>query len=88
MHIKNNIKNHLINENINFIEFNTDPTSLKFEDTYHPYKLYDLNLPIYKIIQPLKNLYVFNTGILNRAGGINPTAVIFCHIEKHVVEDL
>jgi hypothetical protein len=49
--------------------------------------MYNIERSLNEKINPLINLFVFNTGILNRAGGLNPTAVIFCIIEKHIEED-
>jgi len=67
---------------------NIGATSLKLEDIYHPYNLFkhNDNQGLYNLINPVDNLFVFNTGLLKRAGGINPSATIFCLIEKHINE--
>jgi hypothetical protein len=36
----------------------------------------------------LTNLYVCHTGILDRAGGLNPTATLFCLIEELIEKNL
>ncbi len=81
------IKDLLNKENIEYIEHNINTTTLKLEDTYHPYRLYNKTLDFKERYNPYKNLFVYHTGILDRAGGINPTASIFCLIE-HSIDSL
>ncbi len=82
--IKERIKKLLIDQNIEFIDTNSNNNKLKLEDTYHPFKLYCKNLSFNQRFNPKSNLYVCNTGLLDRAGGLNPTAVLFCLIEDHI----
>lgn len=84
---KDLIKALLIKSKIEFEEVNSDITSMKLEDIYHPYNLFKRS-SLKRSYQVVDNLYQFNTGILKRSGGINPTAVLFCLIEKHIHEDL
>ncbi|MFM7022542.1 MAG: hypothetical protein ACKOXB_06150 [Flavobacteriales bacterium] len=72
-------------EGIPFTEVESGASSLKLEDTYHPYKLFG-DKDVIENYHPATNLYLFNTGLLQRAGGINPTAALFCLIEHHVEE--
>ena len=83
---RNKIRNFLTSNNINFREINADATTMKVEDVYHPYALfqYKNDESIWDVYHPLGNLYLFNTGLLKRAGAINPTASLFCLIEQHV----
>jgi hypothetical protein len=68
-------------------ELNPTAVSMqKLEDTYHPYRLFPSGDGQSDYFHPLRNLYLFNTGLLARSGGINPTAALFCLIEKHVDE--
>lgn len=82
--VKERIKKLLIEQNIQFIETVSNNRGLKLEDTYHPFKLYNKNTSFNKRFNPISNLYVCNTGLLDRAGGLNPTAVLFCLIEDHI----
>jgi hypothetical protein len=80
----------LAKENIPFTDVNADASGMKLEDTYHPYHLFfgdDRFKQAEDACHPASNLFMFNTGILKRAGGINPTAAVFCLIEKHVASD-
>ncbi|WP_018343027.1 hypothetical protein [Cytophaga aurantiaca] len=85
--IKESIAKILKENKIDFIELeDNDASSLKLEDTYHPYRLFssDENKDITELYNPYVNLFVFNTGLLQRSGGINPTAALFCFIEHHI----
>jgi hypothetical protein len=87
MCIKKKVKKLLEDNGVNFTEVaGANATSLKLEDTYHPYGLfkYKIDDTILDVYNPLKNLFIFNTGLLKRAGGINPTAALFCLIEQHI----
>lgn len=80
------VKNVLKAAEIEFREIEGFVSSLKLEDTYHPYRLFagTATRSIFELNNPLSNLYLFNTGLLHRSGGINPSASIFCLIEDHV----
>lgn len=85
--IKEHVKKILIDAKVDFTEMaDTDVTSLKIEDTYHPYGLYHYaeGQTIHDVYHPVSNLFLFNTGLLHRAGGINPTSALFCLIERHM----
>jgi hypothetical protein len=87
-HVKSVLKNIMAKEQMDIEELNIGTTSLKLEDTYHPFRLYQPNTPFLDRFNPLSNLYVCHTGLLNRAGGLNPTAVLFCLIEELVENKL
>lgn len=78
------VRKILEEENIVFEELVKKTSTLKLEDTYHPFKLYNNNLDFFKNYNPVSNLFVCHTGLLNRAGGLNPTAVLFCLLEEIV----
>jgi hypothetical protein len=84
--IKKEVAEMLKRENIPFTEVSDNVSSIKLEDTYHPYKLFGSGKDILEAYHPLANLYLINTGLLQRAGGINPSAALFCLIEYHVEE--
>ncbi|GAB3925953.1 GMC family oxidoreductase [Mucilaginibacter myungsuensis] len=87
--IKQRVKTLLDASGLKYTELaDTNASALKLEDTYHPYKLFKYNgsAGIDSVYQPLKGLFLFNTGLLYRSGGINPTASIFCLIEQHIAE--
>ncbi len=87
--IKDKLAEILKKENIPFSEVeNFSASSLKLEDTYHPYKLFGAGKDFSEAYHPLSNLFLINTGLLQRAGGINPTAALFCLIEQHVEQGL
>ena len=81
---KSIIRNLLVNEGLPFSEVAMNSSALKLEDTYHPYKMYNQEMGLQERFNPLDNLFVCHTGILDRAGGLNPTAVLFCMLEDHV----
>ena len=82
------IKDMLDETGTRYRELNPTAVSMqKLEDTYHPYRLFPSGDGKSDYFHPLRNLYLFNTGLLNRSGGINPTAALFCLIEKHVDEE-
>ena len=82
--VKDRIKKLLVTQNIEFSETTSKDKSLKLEDTYHPFKLYNKNTSFNERFNPISNLYICNTGLLDRAGGLNPTAVLFCVLEDHL----
>jgi hypothetical protein len=81
---KSIIRDLLKKEGLPFTEVAMNSSALKLEDTYHPYKMYNQKMGIHERFNPLDNLYVCHTGILDRAGGLNPTAVLFCMLEDHI----
>ena len=82
------IKDLLEKENIMVEVLTNNTTVLKLEDTYHPFMLYKKNSLFLDRFNPLTNLYVCHTGILDRAGGLNPTATLFCLIEELIEKNL
>ena len=81
---KSIIKALLIKEGLAFTEVDSNSSALKLEDTYHPYKMYNQQTGLQERFNPFVNLFVCHTGILDRAGGLNPTAALFCMLEDHV----
>jgi hypothetical protein len=87
-HAKASVRNLLAKESIQIEELNEDTTGLKLEDTYHPFRLYQPETSFLDRFNPCSNLYVCHTGLLDRAGGLNPTAVLFCLIEELIEKKL
>lgn len=85
---KEMVRNLLLESGLEFEEMHTGGDGTKPEDTYHPYNLYAGlgQIGFEKKYHPMTNLYVFHTGLLPRAGGINPTASLFCLIEQHLAQ--
>lgn len=78
------IKNYLIKNNVDFEECDSKIQVEKIEDTYHPYAMICNFNSTNEYFNMYKNMLVINTGILPRAGGINPTAAVFPLIEEYV----
>jgi hypothetical protein len=87
-HAKESVRSLLAKDSIQIEELNKDTSGLKLEDTYHPFRLYQPETSFLDRFNPISNLYVCHTGLLNRAGGLNPTAVLFCLIEELVEKKL
>jgi hypothetical protein len=85
---KQRIQQLLQDEGIAYTSLGETTSALKLEDTYHPYALYPETMPFEERYHPAANMYVLHTGLLNRAGGINPTAVLFCQAEHHIAAEL
>jgi len=89
--IKELLRGYLKANNVKFKETYSDPTSIKLEDTYHPYNLFQEHSTVQDFYENFDNLLIVNTGILPRVGGINPTASLFPLIEdfikKYLIND-
>lgn len=85
--IEKKIDDYLLSNNVNF-EKNIDSLDANsYEDIYHPYGMYNfIDLADYETRWP--GLLVVSTGVLPRAGGINPTAAIFPIIENFIENKL
>ena len=81
------MKDVFLSGNVNFEELNNETSGIKLEDTYHPYKMYNKGSSFLDRFNPLPNLFICHTGLLDRAGGINPTATLFCLIEELIDKD-
>ena len=81
---KDLIKNYLIKNNVDFEECDSNVQVDKIEDTYHPYAMICNFDSCNDYFNMYKNMLVINTGILPRAGGINPTAAVFPLIEEYI----
>jgi nucleoside-diphosphate-sugar epimerase len=76
------IKNYLDNHNVNYEEIVEKIQGIKMEDTYHPYGMISNMNSVEEYFSWFKNMMVFNTGILPRAGGINTAAAVLPLIEE------
>lgn len=82
---KQQIKQYLDENNINYIEILDKIHAEKAEDTYHPYGMILSNSEsLNDFFSTFSNMLVINTGILPRAGGINNTAACFPIIEEYI----
>ncbi len=81
----NKVEQLLIQNNVPYSKLQNNVTDIKLEDTYHPYNLFSFKETNHVLNQ---NTFMFNTGILPRAGGINPTATLFCLIEHHLNSEI
>lgn len=79
-------KNHLAYEPV----YNTVSTNNKVEDVYHPVGILRIGNDEKAIInfngqvKGIENLYHFSTGIFPSAKSINPSAAVWCFVEKHL----
>ena len=85
---KEQIKELLIKHQVQFEECNSQIDVEKSEDTYHPFGMLCNFSSCSEYFNQYKNMLVVNTGILPRAGGINPTAAVFPLIEEYVSRNL
>ena len=83
------VKQYLIKCKTNFEECPKLIDSQNSEDIYHPYGMFSGFNSVEEYFNCYKNMLVVSTGILPRAGGINPTAAVFPlvdeFIEKHFI---
>jgi nucleoside-diphosphate-sugar epimerase len=78
------IKTYLIDNNVDFEEYQKTIEVKKSEDTYHPYGMMcDFN-SLEDYFNLFNNMLIINTGILPRAGGINTAGAVFPIIEEYV----
>lgn len=78
------VKEYLIKNNVNFEECDSEILVEKCEDTYHPYGMMCHFESVEDYFLQYENLFIVNTGVLPRAGGINSTASIFPLIEEYI----
>jgi hypothetical protein len=79
------IKELLKFNNINYFQLNDSFSFEKLEDTYHPFNMFMSNSEdLISFYNRFESLLIINTGILPRAGGINPTAALFPIIDNYV----
>lgn len=81
---KSILRDLIIKEGLIFTEVAMKSSALKLEYTYHPYKKYNQKMGLKEMFNPLDNLYVYHICILDRSGGLNLTAVLFCILENHI----
>ena len=78
------IKTYLIDNNVDFEEYQKTIEVQKSEDTYHPYGMMCDFKNIDDYYNLFNNMLIINTGILPRAGGINTAGAIFPLIEEYI----
>jgi hypothetical protein len=78
------IKQYLIKTNTDFEEVFDTINVQNSEDIYHPFGMFCENNSVKEYFSKYENLIVFTTGILPRAGGINPTAAVLPLIDEFI----
>lgn len=78
------IKQHLIDNNINFEECFESVNVKNSEDIYHPYGMQSDFNSVEEYFRTYQNMLVVSTGILPRAGGINPTAAVLPLVDEYI----
>jgi hypothetical protein len=78
------VTSFLDDDNINYELLIEDIKIEKYEDIYHPYKMFDDFKDVNDYFNKYSNMLIVNTGILPRSGGINPTAVLLPLIEEFI----
>jgi hypothetical protein len=77
------VEEFLKSNNCDFeILFNKVSTE-KYEDIYHPYSMFNYKT-IDDYFSSYQNMIIFNTGVLPRSGGINPTGALFPVIDEFI----
>lgn len=80
------IKQHLINSKTDFEECFESINVETSEDIYHPFKMFCNYNSIQAYFQAYENMLVVTTGILPKAGGINPTAALLPLVDEFINE--
>lgn len=78
------IKQHLIKTKTDFEECFDSINVQNSEDIYHPFGMYSNYNSVNEYFTQYENLLIVSTGILPRAGGINPTAAVFPLIDEFI----
>jgi hypothetical protein len=83
VNIESRLDNYLSKSHVEYLKYDDSLNEQTYEDIYHPFGMY-----YFKDIKDYYNrwngLLILNTGILPRAGGINPTAAVFPIIEDFI----
>lgn len=78
------IKNYLIKTNTIFEECFESINVQNCEDIYHPYGMFCDYNSIDEYFDKYENMLIVSTGILPRAGGINPTAAVLPLVDEFI----
>jgi hypothetical protein len=83
-HAYKQVKQILINSNTVFEDCFDEIQVDTCEDIYHPYGMFSDYDSVKKYFNEYPNMLVVNTGILPRAGGINPTGAVLPLIDEFI----
>jgi hypothetical protein len=78
------VKQYLIKCKIDFEECSELINIQNSEDIYHPYGMFSNFNSVEDFFNCYENMLVVSTGILPRAGGINPTAAVFPIVDEFI----
>lgn len=78
------VREYLDQHGVEYEELETNTSTEKYEDTYHPFGTYCNFDDLEDFYTRIPNLLVMNTAVLPRAGGINSTCAGFPIIEDYV----
>lgn len=82
------VKQYLIKCKTDFEECSELISTQNAEDIYHPYGMFSNFNSIEEFFNSYENMLVVSTGILPRAGGINPTAAVFPIVDEFINKHL
>lgn len=78
------VKQWLDDNHVEYTELPFSTTAEKYEDVYHPFGMFCDFSNIDDYYHRFDNMLVVNTGILQRAGGINSTCAVLPLVEEYV----
>ena len=78
------VKQWLDENHVKYTELPFSTTAEKYEDVYHPFGIFCDFDCVNDYFYHFDNLLVVNTGVLQRAGGINSTCAVFPLVEEYV----
>ena len=78
------LKQWLDENNVEYTELPFSTTAEKYEDVYHPFGMFCDFDNVRDYFERFDNMLVVNTGVLQRAGGINSTCAVFPLVEEYV----
>lgn len=78
------VKQWLDENNVTYTELPFSTTAEKYEDVYHPFGMFCDFENVNDYFHHFDNMLVVNTGVLQRAGGINSTCAVFPLVEEYV----
>lgn len=78
------VKQWLDENNVTYTELPFSTTAEKYEDVYHPFGMFCDFDNVNDYFHHFNNMLVVNTGVLQRAGGINSTCAVLPLVEEYV----
>lgn len=78
------VKQWLDENNVSYTELPFSTTAEKYEDVYHPFGMFCEFESVDDYFKHFDNMLVVNTGVLQRAGGINSTCAVLPLVEEYI----